>query len=96
MADRDLIASSERKDHKGKTYQVTKRFDNRLCKFIQFSIGKLSEKEDAVDIDDEAEQEAPVQKRRRRIHAGSGKLRPTISIKNGCKMRKSCYSFLGK
>ena len=62
MADRDLIASSERKDHKGKTYQVTKRFDNRLCKFIQFSIGKLSEKEDAVDIDDEAEQEAPVQK----------------------------------
>lgn len=53
MADRDLIASQERKDHKGKSYQVTKRFDNRLCKFVQFSIGKLSEKEDVIDIDDE-------------------------------------------
>ena len=53
MADQDLIASQERKDHKGKSYQVTKRFDNRLCKFVQFSIGKLSEKEDVIDIDDE-------------------------------------------
>ena len=63
MADRGLIVATERKDHKGKTYQVAKRFDNRLCKFVQFSIGKLSEKEDAVDIDDEEEQPAvPVKK----------------------------------
>ena len=56
MADKGLITSSERKDHKGKTYQVTKRFDNRLCKFVEFFIGQLSEKEDPLDIDDEDEQ----------------------------------------
>ena len=56
MAERGLITSSERKDHKGKTYQVTKRFDNRLCKFVEFFIGQLSEKEDPLDIDDEDEQ----------------------------------------
>lgn len=56
MAERGLITSSERKDHKGKTYQVTKRFDNRLCKFVEFFIGQLSGKEDPLDIDDEDEQ----------------------------------------
>ena len=56
MAERGLITSSERKDHKGKTYQVTKRFDNRLCKFVEFFIGQLSEKEDPLDIDDEDDQ----------------------------------------
>ena len=53
MADRDLITTVERKDHKGKLYQVVKRFDNRSCRFVEFSIGKLSEKEDAIDIDDD-------------------------------------------
>ena len=56
MADNGLITSQERSDHKGKTYQVVKRFDNRLCKFVEFFVGKLSEKEDAVDIDDEEEE----------------------------------------
>lgn len=55
MSEKGLITSQDRKDHKGKTYQVTKRFDNRLCKFVEFFIGKLSEKEDPVDIDDEDE-----------------------------------------
>lgn len=56
MAERGLITSSERADHKGKTYQVSKRFDNRVCKFVEFFIGQLSEKEDPLDIDDEDEQ----------------------------------------
>lgn len=56
MADKGLITSSERADHKGKTYQVSKRFDNRVCKFVEFFIGQLSEKEDPLDIDDEDEQ----------------------------------------
>lgn len=56
MAERGLITSVERSDHKGKTYQITKRFDNRMCRFVEFFIGKLSEKEDPLDIDDEDEQ----------------------------------------
>lgn len=56
MADKGLITSSERADHKGKTYQVSKRFDNRVCKFVEFFIGQISEKEDPLDIDDEDEQ----------------------------------------
>lgn len=56
MAERGLITSSERADHKGKTYQVSKRFDNRVCKFVEFFIGQLSEKEDPLDIDDEDDQ----------------------------------------
>lgn len=55
MADKGLITSVERSDHKGKTYQITKRFDNRMCRFVEFFIGQLSEKEDPLDIDDEDE-----------------------------------------
>lgn len=62
MADRGLIASAERKDHKGKIYQVVKRFDNRSCRFVQFSIGKLSEKEDAIDIEDDETAPSAAQK----------------------------------
>ena len=49
MAENGLIASSLRKDHKGRTFQVTQRFDGRVCKFVQFFIGKLSEKVDELD-----------------------------------------------
>lgn len=49
MAEKGLIASSHRKDHKGRTFQVTQRFDGRVCKFVQFFIGKLSEKVDELD-----------------------------------------------
>lgn len=59
MADKGLITSKDRTDNKGKTYQVTRRFDNRVCKFIEFFIGKLSEKEDAIDIEDDDEKDAP-------------------------------------
>lgn len=59
MADNGLITSQERSDHKGKTYQVVKRFDNRLCKFVEFFVGKLSEKEETIDIDDDEEETKP-------------------------------------
>lgn len=59
MADKGLITSKDRTDNKGKTYQVTRRFDNRVCKFIEFFIGKLSEKEDAIDIEDDDEKNTP-------------------------------------
>lgn len=57
MADKGLITSRDRTDNKGKTYQVTRRFDNRVCKFIEFFIGRLSEKEEAIDIEDENDEE---------------------------------------
>lgn len=41
MADVGLIRSSERKDHAGKDYQIPKRFDGRLCKFVVFQIGEV-------------------------------------------------------
>lgn len=55
MADKNLITAADRKDNKGKTYTIVKRFDGRLCRFVEFFIGKLAEKQDALDIDDEDE-----------------------------------------
>jgi len=53
MADKGLITSADRKDHKGKLYQITKRFDGRLCRFVEFKIGQLSEKVDPLDEDND-------------------------------------------
>ncbi len=53
MADKGLITSRDRTDHKGKTYQILKKFDGRNTRFIEFYIGKLAEKEDELDYDDE-------------------------------------------
>ena len=55
MADRGYITSVERKDHKGSTYTMTRRFDNRVCRFVEFMIGKLAEAKDELDIDEEEE-----------------------------------------
>ena len=49
MAEKGLISSARRKDHEGRTFQVTRKFDGRACKFVQFFIGKLSEKVDELD-----------------------------------------------
>lgn len=57
MADKGLITSKTRADNKGKTYQVPKRFDGRVCKFIEFFIGRLAEKDDLLDYN--AEDEVP-------------------------------------
>ena len=55
MADMGYISSVERQDHKGKTYTMTRRFDSRVCRFVEFFIGKLAEKQD--DLDDDGEEE---------------------------------------
>lgn len=53
MADKGLITSIERKDHKGSTYTIVRKFDGRSCRFVEFMIGRVAEKKDALDIDDE-------------------------------------------
>lgn len=52
MADKGLVTSSAHSGGTGKSYQVVKRFDNRLCKFVEFAIGKVSETKDPLDIED--------------------------------------------
>ena len=49
MAEKGLITSTVRKDHGGRSYQIVKRFDGRLCKFVEFMIGKITEQEDTVE-----------------------------------------------
>ena len=61
MADSGLITSIERKDHKGSTYTITRRFDNRVCRFVEFFIGKLSETKDPLDEEDEEYAKAETQ-----------------------------------
>lgn len=53
MADKGLITSVDRKDNKGKTYTMVRRFDGRLCRFVEFFIGQLSEAKDPLELDDE-------------------------------------------
>ena len=55
MADMNYITSLDRKDNDGKTYSVVKRFEGRQCRFVEFFIGKLAEKKDEIDIEEEAE-----------------------------------------
>ena len=58
MAENGLIASTT--DRKGKVdFSVVRRFEGRPCRFVEFSIGKLSEKADPLDDDDMDENEPP-------------------------------------
>lgn len=41
MSDVGLIETTERKDHSGRNYQVPRRFDGKLCKFVVFRIGEV-------------------------------------------------------
>ena len=52
MADMGLIGIETRKDNKGQTYSKVRRFDGRRCRFIEFYIGKIAEKQDEIDIDE--------------------------------------------
>ena len=54
MADKGLITSSSHSGGTGRSYQVVKRFDNRLCKFVEFAIGRVSETKDPLDLDEDA------------------------------------------
>lgn len=61
MAEKGLIASKSRKDHEGKDYQVSYRFNGKTHKFYKFFIGKLFENEEpeerAEDSNHEEENE---------------------------------------
>lgn len=52
MADTGLIGTEQRNDKKGKNYSIVRRFDGRLCRFVEFYIGKIAEKQEEIDIDD--------------------------------------------
>lgn len=54
LADNDIIASRP-KSGGGKEYSVTKWFDNRVCRFIEFDLGRFSRKADALYEDEAAE-----------------------------------------
>lgn len=52
MAEQGLIAVSEKEGDR-RRYQVTRRFGNRVSKFVEFRIGRLSEALDPVDDSEE-------------------------------------------
>lgn len=59
MAEKGLIAASSGTGGK-KVYSVTRRFGDRVCRFVEFYIGKLSEAKDPIDdFDDEPLDSAP-------------------------------------
>jgi hypothetical protein len=53
MAEQGLITVNDHSGGTGKSYQVARRFRDRLCKFVEFHIGALSETKDPLDIDDD-------------------------------------------
>lgn len=56
MADKGLITVKDGGGSSSKRYSVMKRFDGRVCRFIEFQIGKESEKDDDIELmADEAE-----------------------------------------
>ena len=60
MADMGLITATERKDHKGTTYTVVKRFDGKTCRFVEFHIGKITDAPDPLETAElEAEEANP-------------------------------------
>lgn len=59
MAENGLISSTT--DRKGKLdYSVVRRFEGRPCRFVEFFIGKISEKADPLD-DDEMDESEPTE-----------------------------------
>lgn len=60
LADQNII-TSRAKANGGKEYSITKWFDNRTCRFVEFDIGRFAKKVDALNEDEAAEamQEPP-------------------------------------
>lgn len=54
LADNGIITTKP-KANGGKEYSITKRFDNRPCRFVEFDIGRFAEKVDALNEEDAAE-----------------------------------------
>lgn len=54
LGDKNIISSKEKKNG-GKEYSVTKWFDNRTSRFIEFDLGRFSKAVDPLDEDEAAE-----------------------------------------
>lgn len=54
LADQNII-TARAKANGGKEYSITKWFDNRTCRFVEFDIGRFAKKVDALDEDEAAE-----------------------------------------
>lgn len=60
MAEQGLITAKERTGaEKGIRYDIVKKFNQRSCRFVEFFIGKLAEKHDFLDYDDDEKEEPP-------------------------------------
>lgn len=53
LADNDIIASKP-KANGGKEYSVTKWFDNRVCRFVCFDLGRFTKRSDPLNEDEAA------------------------------------------
>ena len=71
MAEQGLITTSEHSGGTGRSYQVTRRFRNRLCKFVEFHIGALSETKDPLDVDDDIPEAQPARAPQEQYRQGS-------------------------
>lgn len=61
LADKGIIASSEKKNG-GKIYSITKWFDNRTCRFVEFDLKRFSRPVDPLDEEEAAaERDHPAQ-----------------------------------
>ncbi len=54
LGDKNIITSKPKKNG-GKEYSVTKWFDNRTSRFIEFDLGRFSKPIDPLDEDEAAE-----------------------------------------
>ncbi len=54
LADKNIIASQPKKNG-GREYSISKWFDNRSSRFVEFDIGKFSKAVDPLDEDEAAE-----------------------------------------
>ena len=55
LADNGIIASSQKKNG-GKIYSITKWFDNRTCRFVEFDLKRFSKPVDPLDEEEAAEE----------------------------------------
>ena len=61
LADKGIIASLEKKNG-GKVYSITKWFDNRTCRFVEFDLKRFSRPVDPLDEEEAAaERDHPAQ-----------------------------------
>ena len=54
LADKNIIASQPKKNG-GREYSISKWFDNRTSRFVEFDLGRFSKAVDPLDEDEAAE-----------------------------------------